>query len=155
MAVGDLLGDPVGVVGGLGTEPIGLEAQEVFVEGVFGGSVVDYVAYVDDARADGLCFWRHRDRLAGLDQADLVPFGVLYLEPAGAFGSYVEFAYAGDLVSKEVAAEFGGVLCVVSCAGHSADAMTGGKGQDLDELSGAEVEAGSGGVQGVGGFHGA
>ena len=91
VAVGDLLGDPVEGAGLHGAVPVGAEAEEVAVEVVFVGAVVDEVADVDDAGADGVGGDHDGVGVGGLEELDAVAFGVGGVEPVGAVGGGVEF----------------------------------------------------------------
>ena len=154
VAVGDLLGDPVEGAGLHGAEPVGTEAEEVAVEVVFVGAIVDEVADVDDAGADGVGGDRYGVRVGGLEELDAIAFGVGGFEPGGAVGGGVEF---GDVrvVGEEVVAEAGGVGGVEGDAGHAAEGMVGGEGKDFYELRGAEVVTDAGRVLRVEGLGGA
>jgi hypothetical protein len=153
VAVGDLLGDPVDGIGFHGTVPVGTEAEKVAIKVVFVCAVVDKVADVDDARADGMRGDRDDVCEAGLKELNLVAFGVLGVEPVRAVGGGVELG-CSLLVGEEVDAEGGGVGGIVGDAGHAADGVVGGEGKHLDELGGAEVVAGAGGILRVGTFRG-
>ena len=102
VAVGDLLRDPVDVVGLHGAEPVGAEAEEVAVEVVFVGAAVHEVAHVDDVVADGVGGDGDGVRVAGLEELHGVAFGVLGVEPVAAVGGGVELGEVLDVVRVEV-----------------------------------------------------
>src|SRR6202789_3208039 len=86
MAVGNLLRDPVDGVRLHGAEPVGAEAEYLTVKMVFVGAAVYEVAHVDDAAADGVRGDGDGVRVAGLEELDLVAFGVLGVEQGAAVG---------------------------------------------------------------------
>ena len=98
VAVGDLLRDPVEGFGLHGAVPVGTEAEELAVEVVFVGAVVDEVADVDDAGADGVGGDGDGVGAGGLEELDLVAFGVVGVEPVRAVGGGVEFGEVRDVV---------------------------------------------------------
>ena len=136
-----------------GAVPVGTKAEELAVEVVFVGAAMHEVAHVDDVVADGV----GGDGLAaaGLEELHGVAFGVLGVEPVAAVGGGVELGEVSDVVRAEIAAESGGIGGGVGDAGHAADAVVGGEGKDFDELGGAEVVAGAGGILRVCGLGGA
>src|ERR1035437_6189960 len=108
MTVGHLLRDPVNAIGLQGAEPVGAEAEDVAGERVFGGLAVHLVANVDDARAD----WvggPELGRPSGLDEADLVAFGIFRLEPAAAVACGLHFGGALDAMAVHVGTQAGSV----------------------------------------------
>jgi len=155
VAVGDLLGDPVDVVGLHGAEPVGAEAEDVVEEAVFGGLVVDEEADVDDAGGDGLGAGGEGDRLARFDELNFVAFGILGLEPVALVGGGLEVGDF-DAFRLEVGVEGFGFGGVEGDAGDAAEGglLVGRERQDFDELGGAEVEAVSGRILGIIGFEG-
>ena len=155
MTVRDLLRDPVEGFGLHGAVPVGAEAEELAVEVIFVGAVVHEVAHVDDVVADGVGGDGDGVGVTGLEELHLVAFGILGVEPVRAVGGGVEFGEMSDVVRGEIAAESGGVGGGVGDAGHAADALVSREGKDFDELRGAEVVAGAGGILRVGGFGGA
>jgi hypothetical protein len=151
-AVGYLDADPVGLAFVHAAVPVGMEAEEVFIEAVFGGGILDHEAGVDNAVRWGA--WRGYGKAgnlgAFLDKVDEVAFGVVDGEEAVS-----ERLHDGDVAGLEVALERGGVTGGERDGSEAAGGSGCGKSfyfqplQVVDRVAGDTVTVGMGVAEGV------
>ena len=79
-AVGNLQGDPLGLIVFHPAVPVGTEAEDVAIEMIFGLAMINKKTGVDHVARNRGSRWRRGDALAALHELDAMAFGIVHDE---------------------------------------------------------------------------
>jgi hypothetical protein len=108
VAIRRLLTDPVDLGVAHAAKPVGLEAEQVAIERIFEGAIVDKKPDMDDVPAYGVGSLKRLEGGRRLNELDFIAFGILDGEPAAAICAFFHLPrHLPGLRSKIAAHGFG------------------------------------------------
>src|SRR5579872_5555244 len=149
-AIGDLHGDPVGLVGLHAAVPVEMEAKKVTVEMIFGLAAMDQKSDVDHVAGDGRMGRCGRLRCWPLDELNMVAFRIGERDCMAFLGPGFDCGYS-DVVGEEIFAKGCDIICCEGDVIHAVGGFGIGRGTVAHPLFADQVPRGFTGVDRFGG----